>query len=334
MPAEWERHEATWVAFPHNENTWPDRLPHVQTLFAEMIAHVSTGERVDVLVHNPTIQKHAEQLIFSHPIAVRSRIVFHFIQTMDSWIRDYGPTFVVKRADRQVAMVHWIFNAWGMKYEHEESLSQDKVIPDRINEHLHLKQFKPGIVMEGGSIEVDGQGTLITSEQCLLNKNRNPDLTRQQIEEYLREYLNVEKVVWVQEGIEGDDTDGHIDDMVRFVGPNRVLCVRPDPDDSNEALMRRNVHRLEAAHLDIIALPMPRAIYVDGGQRRLPASYANFYIANSVVIVPIFNDPNDSKALDLIKRCFPDRHVVGLPSTDVIYGFGAWHCLTQQQPTL
>ena len=334
MPAEWEPHEATWATFPHNENTWPDRLPQVQKLYAEMLAHLSTGERVELLVQSPQIQKTAEKLIFSHPFANKKNIFFHPIPTMDSWIRDYGPTFVVNRTNRRVAMVHWIFNAWGMKYDDEEPLSNDKVIPGRINESLHLQQFHPGIVMEGGSIEVDGQGTVITSEQCLLNKNRNPQLSRQQIEEKLREYLNVEKIVWAHDGIEGDDTDGHIDDMIRFVGPNRVLCVMPDPSDSNYAPMRHNMKQLQNAQIDMEALPMPKAIYVDDGKRRLPASYANFYIANSVVIVPIFNDPNDAKALDRIAQCFPTRRVIGLFSTDVVYGFGSWHCLTQQQPSI
>lgn len=331
MPAEWEKHEATWVTFPHNENTWGDRLPHVQKLFGEMIAHVSSSERVEVLAISTT-QHLAERLIFSHPFARREQIRFHNIATMDSWIRDYGPTFVVNRKEKKIAMVHWIFNAWGMKYDHEEPLSNDKIVPARMNETLQLHTFQPGIVMEGGSIEVNGLGTVITSEQCLLNANRNPHLKRAQIEEYLREYLNVDKVVWAKDGIEGDDTDGHIDDMVRFVSSNRVLCAMPAENDSNFPLMAENRKRLQAAGLEVIPLPMPQAIFVD--DRRLPASYANFYIANSVVIVPIFNDPNDSRALQLIEECFPNRKIIGLESTDVVFGFGAWHCLTQQQPLI
>jgi agmatine deiminase len=332
MPAEWERHEATWMTFPHNVNTWPERLPKVQKVYAEMVAHVSTGERVDLLVQDKTTEEIAKSLIFSHPFARPENIVFHPIPTMDSWIRDYGPTFVVNRQKRQAGMVHWVFNAWGMKYEHEEKLSNDKIIPDRMNEILGMKKFKPGIVMEGGSIEVDGKGSLITSEQCLLNKNRNPGLSRLEIERFLSEYLNVDRVIWVGEGVDGDDTDGHIDDMVRFVAPNRVLALAPDRNDSNYLPMRENFNRLENAGLDVLPLPMPRPLFVDNNQRRLPASYANFYIGNTVVIVPVFGDAKDKEALDLIAQCFPGRGVIGLYAADVVYGFGAWHCLTQQQP--
>ena len=330
MPAEWEKHEATWLTFPHNENTWPNRLSHVQELFGEMIAHVSQGEKVNLLVQNTAIKKRAQQMIGFHSFAHPENIRFHPIKTMDSWIRDYGPTFVVNK--EQIAFVHWTFNGWGMKYEAEEPLSNDKIIPDFINQKLHLLSFKPGIVLEGGSIEVNGQGTVITSEQCLLNSNRNPQLNRHQIEEYLREYLHVEKVVWVHEGIEGDDTDGHIDDMVRFVNSHQVLCVMPNPDDSNYPAMCRNYEILKASGLEVKQLPMPLPIYFDHKKRRLPASYANFYIANAVVIVPIFNDPNDALALDIITQCFPDRRTIPLESTDIVYGFGAWHCLSQQQP--
>jgi len=332
MPAEWEQHDATWITFPHNDNTWPERLEGVQKLFGEEIAHISMGERVDVFVQNQKVWQLAESLIFAHSFAKRENVVFHELETMDSWIRDYGPTFVVNRAEKKLAMVHWIFNAWGEKYEAEEPLSNDKVVPLRINEIIQIKRFEPGIVMEGGSIEVDGKGTVITSEQCLLNKNRNPKLNRKEIEDYLKDYLNVEKVIWVGEGIEGDDTDGHIDDMVRFFGEKKVLCVMPNRDDANFPKMRENFESLQGAGFEVTALPMPKAIYVDGGKRRLPASYANFYIANAVIIVPVFNDENDKKALDIIAKCFPDRHAVGLYSTDVVYGFGSWHCLSQQQP--
>jgi len=336
MPAEWEKHEATWAVFPHNENTWPGddgkRFQRVQESYAEMIAHVSSGEKVQLLVQNDKIKNIVEKLIFHHPSAKKENIIFHKIPTMDSWMRDSGPTFVVNRKEKKLAMVHWIFNAWGMKYE-EEGLFKDTIIPKKMNEILKIRSFEPGIVMEGGSIEVNGRDTVLVTEQCQLNKNRNPNLTKEQIEKFLRDYLNVEKVVWLGEGIEGDDTDGHIDDLVRFVNENTVLCCMPDREDEfNYPIMEENKKRLIKVGLKVVDLPMPGHLVIEG--RRIPASYANFYISNAAVVVPIFNVPNDKKALDIIQKFFPDRKVVGIYATDTVFGFGTWHCLTQQQPTV
>ncbi|VVB65538.1 Agmatine deiminase [Candidatus Gugararchaeum adminiculabundum] len=338
MPAEWEKHEATWAVFPHNENTWPERLEIAQKAYAEMVAQISTGERVELLVRNERIKKLASELIFAHRFAVKENVRFHTIETMDSWIRDAGPTFVVNRKEKKLAMVEWIFNAWGMKYEHEEPLSADKIVPGKLNEILKLKKFSPGIVMEGGSVEVNGKGIVITTEQCLLNKNRNPKLKREEIENYLLEYLGANKVIWLGEGIEGDDTDGHVDDIARFVNEKTVLCCMPDEsDEKNYSAMAKNKEKLVKAGLKVMDLPMPGKLMVDGvdgKKRRLPASYANFYISNAAVIVPIFGVENDMKALGIIAAAFPGRKIVGIRSTEVVFGFGAYHCMTQQQPSV
>ncbi len=333
MPAEWGEHESTWVIFPHNENTWPGgRLQVVQKVYAQMLASVSTGEKVNLLVENNSLKELASKLIFENDCAIKKNILFHTIPTMDSWIRDCGPTFLLSKNRKQLAMVEWVFNAWGEKYESEEPLSNDKVIPSKINELLKVRAFLPGIVMEGGSIDVNGDGTVLTTQQCLLNKNRNSKLTKEQIGVYLKEYLGVESVVWLKDGIEGDDTDGHVDDIARFVGKNKVLICSPDESDStNYSLMKENKKILEDSGFDVIDLPMPGVVF---DERRLPASYANFYIANSCVVTPIFGAKNDEEAIDLIKDCFKGRKIVGLPSKEVVYGFGSWHCLTQQQPKI
>ncbi|MBI5635338.1 agmatine deiminase family protein [Candidatus Micrarchaeota archaeon] len=331
MPAEWEEHESTWVIFPHNENTWPDgRLEGVQKVYAQMLARVSVGEKVNLLVESNSVKELAGKLIFENDFANRQNIFFHSIPTMDSWIRDCGPTFLLSKDKKELAMVEWVFNAWGEKYESEEPLSNDKIIPSKINELLDVRVFKPGIVMEGGSIDVNGAGTVLTTQQCLLNKNRNSNLSKAQIGGYLKDYLGVDNVVWLKDGIEGDDTDGHVDDIARFVSKNKVLVCSPEKTDSaNYPLMAENKKILSDSGFDVIDLPMPGNVF---DERRLPASYANFYVTNSCVISPIFGEKNDSAALDLLKECFKGREIIGLPSKQVVYGFGSWHCLTQQQP--
>jgi agmatine deiminase len=259
-----------------------------------------------------------------------SQVIFLQIATQDAWIRDYGPTFVINRERREIAMVKWIFNAWGEKYD---DLLDDNRIPSEINEMLRLPVFEPGIVLEGGSIEVNGNGTVLTTEQCLLNKNRNPRLSQPEIQEYLREYLNVQQVLWLKEGIVGDDTDGHIDDIARFVDEKTVVCaVEEDRSDQNYDVLQDNYERLRGMVPNVIPLPMPG--YVGERDGRLPASYANFYIGNHAVVVPIFGHSNDARALNIIRQCFPGRRVVGVHATAMVHGLGTIHCCSQQEPRI
>lgn len=269
------------------------------------------------------------------PDARLSEISFYLHPTNDAWCRDHGPAFVVNKETGEKAIVDWGYNAWGDKYP---PYDLDDVIPTRIGEALGHKVFHPGIVMEGGSVEFNGKGTLLTTTACLLNKNRNPHLSQKQIEEYLMEYYGVSQILWLGDGIVGDDTDGHIDDITRFVNEDTVVTVvEEDENDDNYELLQenlkalRNMHLLDGRQLKVIELPMPKAVIYE--DQRLPASYANFYIANKTVIVPIFRDEvNDKKALDILQGCFPNREVIGIDSTDLIWGLGSFHCLSQQEP--
>jgi len=359
MPAEWSRHSATWLSWPKDPETWPDRVPRVQEIFLEMMAALAPNETVNLLVDDAETEN-----------TVRARcdfngagnIHFHHIPTVDSWIRDYGPNFLVsdklqfvgsankesnqgdklKFAGQALVYNDWIFNAWGNKYA---ELKKDDAIPSLLESFLQVPRFTPGIVMEGGSIEVNGAGCVLTSEQCLLNKNRNPQLSRGEIEGYLKDYLGVRKVLWLGEGIVGDDTDGHIDDLARFVGPNVIVCaVEEDPEDANYELLQDNLLRLRSMTdaddqpFEIVTLPMPGVV---GGTStdsrnldRLPASYANFYIANGVVLAPTFGHSNDSRALETLAQLFPTRRVVGINCEPLVWGMGTIHCVTQQQPEI
>jgi agmatine deiminase len=262
-----------------------------------------------------------------------NRVHIYVSDYADVWFRDYGPIFV-RNPHHELAMIHWDFNSWGEKYE---TLLKDKEIPDVINKDMQLKCFKPGIVLEGGSIDVNGEGTLLTTEQCLLNSNRNPHLNKQKIEQYLSEYLGVHHFIWLKRGILGDDTDGHIDDLARFVNPTTIVCAYED--DSNDAdydALKENYDLLcksadqDGKPLKIIKLPMPKVESDEG--YRLPASYTNFYIGNTKVLVPVFDHPNDQKALEILQELFPTRKVVGICCKDLVYGFGTLHCISQQQP--
>jgi agmatine deiminase len=273
------------------------------------------------------------------PFEGAENIRFHRIQTVDSWIRDYGPNFLID--DRGGAAFNdWIFNAWGNKYE---ELKKDDDIPRQLEKTLNLPRFSPKIVMEGGSIEVNGAGCVLTTEQCLLNPNRNPDLDRAQIEQYLKDYLGVTKVLWLGEGIVGDDTDGHIDDIARFIAPDVIVCaLEDDPEDANYEILQDNLARLKSmtdafGHtFEIVTLPMPGVVGgTSTGTRdleRLPASYANFYIANNVVLLPIFGHANDVRATETLQRHFPDRRVIPINCEPLVWGMGTIHCVTQQQP--
>src|SRR2546425_2630411 len=330
MPAEWEPQEAVWLAWPHNELTWPDgMLAEVERAYVEIIRALHTGQKIKLLVDDAERQARVLSLLGLEGVAL-PQIVFVSIPTEDSWIRDYGPTFITNRDTQKLAMVKWIFNAWGNKYE--DLLGDDRV-PHEMNRTLNLPVFEAGIVLEGGSIEVNGKGAVLTTEQCLLNKNRNPHLGRGEVEHYLIEYLNVREVLWLNDGIVGDDTDGHIDDLARFVNEKTIVCaVEEDPSDENYEILKDNYDRLRGLITNIIPIPMPG--HVGDRHTRLPASYANFYIGNDAVVVPIFGHANDQRALDIIQRCFRTRRVVGVHATAMVHGLGTIHCCSQQEPRL
>jgi len=335
MPAEWEPHEGTWLAWPKDPITWPNRVRQVETIFEQMIETLLPHEKVHLLVDSEKQQEKIEHQLQARRMNLKN-MDWVQVPTVDAWIRDYGPNFVVghKQGKAGLAMNHWIFNAWGNKYE---ELKADTEIPKKIEPVLKVPRFEPGVVLEGGSIEVNGAGTVLTTEQCLLNPNRNPHLSRQQIEKCLRDYLSVTQIIWLGEGIAGDDTDGHIDDMSRFVAANTILSVvEENPQDENYRPLQENLKRLkrevspDGKKFDLVTLPMPG--WMGDLEGRLPASYANFYIANGVVLVPLYNHKNDARALGILKECFPKREVMGIVCEPLVYGFGAIHCVTQQQP--
>ncbi|MDL1871271.1 agmatine deiminase family protein [Deltaproteobacteria bacterium PRO3] len=331
MPAEWEPHEATWLSWPKDPITWPDRVPQAQEAFARMIEALTPREKVHLLVNDAEAEAQVRGKLAGRVIR-GEHLLIHRIPTVDSWIRDYGPNFL--KGPRGLAYNRWIFNAWGGKYE---TLMRDDGIPQRVSHLINLPMFEPGIVMEGGSIEVNGAGCVLTTEQCLLNPNRNPHLSRAAIEKYLQDFLGVSKVLWLGDGIEGDDTDGHVDDITRFVAADTIVtAVEEDPADANYQPLQDNLLRLRAMSdvegrpFRIVTLPMPGRVESDEGP--LPASYANFYIANGVVLVPVYAHANDARALATLQGLFPDRKVVGIDCRDLVWGMGAIHCVTQQQP--
>jgi len=336
MPAEWEKQEAVWISWPHNLDTWPaDMLKEVENSYAEFVKALHKGQKVKILVNDEKEKNEAEELLIKRGVNL-SQLHFFQIKNIDGWIRDYGPTFVVNDNAKQKAMVKWAFNAWGNKYD---DLKQDSSVPYEMNRLLNLQMFEAGIVLEGGSIDVNGAGTVLTTEQCLLNKNRNPNLAKEQIEQCLKDYLNISNILWLKEGIVGDDTDGHIDDIARFVSQNTVACAFEDnEDDENYQILKENYELLlkmkdeKGNKLNVITLPMPG--FVGDSERRWPASYANFYIGNGAVVVPIFGHENDKKALAIIQEAFPSRKVVGVNSKELVYGFGSFHCLSQQEPKI
>nr|WP_317063587.1 agmatine deiminase family protein [Methanoculleus sp. Wushi-C6] len=332
MPAEWEPHDAVWLSWPHDRETFAN-LAGVERAYIEIIAALRGSETVDLLVTNEAMRTRIEAMLEEEGVDTRG-VRFHIADYVDVWFRDYGPTFVVNRKTGDLAMVDWTFNAWGEKYP---ELMRDTGIPLFMNREMGLSVFSPGIVLEGGSIEVNGCGTVIVTEACLLNPNRNPHLSRAEVEGYLEAYLGAGHIIWLRHGIAGDDTDGHIDDIVRFVDERTVLCaVEENEDDENYAVLQENLAVLRSSTdqdgnpLRVVPLPMPGKV---GGEERLPASYANFYIGNTVVLVPVFGHPNDEVALARIRGFFPDREVVGIDCTAMVEGFGAIHCISQQQPS-
>jgi len=327
MPAEWEPHEATWLSWPKDPETFPGEiLKKAEEAFVRIIGELQAGERVNILVDDENSENAVRRRLASERVGM-DNVSLHRIKSVDVWTRDYAPTFV-KNAGGLVVAVKWIFNAWGNKYE---ELRKDDETGRRIAKAAGKEMLEPGIVLEGGSIETNGRGVVLTTEQCLLNRNRNPQISREQIEGYLRDYLGAKRVVWLKNGIEGDDTDGHVDDIARFVNENTILCAYEENEsDANSAALKENFGILERSGFNVIKLPMPGEIRVLG--RRVPASYANFYIANVCVLVPVFGDRNDAAALEIIKGQFPGRKVVGIDCREYVYGFGAIHCSTQQQP--
>jgi agmatine deiminase len=331
MPAEWDPHEAVWLAWPHEPETFGD-IPSVEDSYLGIISTLAPGERVNLLVRDRTMELRVKALMKRAGIDP-GKVNLTLFEYADVWFRDYGPTFVVNKLDHALGMVTWEFNAWGNKYPGQV---RDGRIPSCLNSRLGLPAFRPGIVLEGGSIDVNGRGTVLTTGQCLLNPNRNPGLPKREVESYLREFLGASTVIWLKGGIAGDDTDGHIDDVARFVNPSTVVYAGEDDEgDENYRILRENERILQKARdqdgnpLTIIPIPMPGRLE---GDARLPASYLNFFIGNHAVLVPIFSDPNDEKALGILREVFPGREVVGIDCRALVEGLGAIHCITQQQP--
>jgi agmatine deiminase len=338
MPAEWEPHEATWLAWPHQRADWPGKFATIPEVYTEIVRHLQQSELVRILVNSASMHRKARQVLSRYAIDF-ARLEFYHFPTDRVWTRDYGPIFVT-HPNGEVAVTNWQFNAWA-KYS---NWRQDNAVPQRLARALLLRSWQPlvgskRVVLEGGSIDVNGEGLLLTTEECLLDvvQARNPRLTRADLERVLGDYLGVRKVLWLGRGIAGDDTHGHIDDLARFVAPDRVVAaVEKNAEDVNHVPLQENLHRLQSMTnlqgrpLEIVTLPMPAPVFFKG--RRLPASYANFYIANDRVLVPTFNDPNDRLALGILAEQFPGRIVLGIHSVDLVWGLGTLHCLTQQQP--
>jgi agmatine deiminase len=332
MPAEWEPHAATWLSWPRREGiSFPDSFDRVLPALRAMVEALIESEQVCINVCNGAHEAEARSVLSGLPM---ERITFYRIPTDEPWCRDHGPTFLTRDRDPKLAVVDWDYNAWGNKYP---PFNLDEVVPTRVAEILNVPVFYPRMILEGGSIDVNGAGALLTTESCLLNKNRNPNLSRDQIEERLRNYLCVRDIFWLGDGIAGDDTDGHIDDIARFVSERTVVTVvEEDRDDENYEPLQKNLARLRQMkirkdNIEIVTLPMPRKILREG--LRLPASYANFYVANTCVLVPTFADSADEVALSILCECFPTRRVIGIDCRELIWGLGTFHCLTQQQPS-
>jgi agmatine deiminase len=335
MPAEWEEHEATWLSWPKNPLTFPeDVIGKVEETYCQMISVLSEGEVVKVLVDDAAMEQRVLEMVGAAGADMRKVWPLR-IRSADVWIRDYGPTFLLNEEGEKGA-VKWRFNAWGGKYD--ELLYDDKT-GDEVVRSTDAKVFRPGIVLEGGSIEVNGAGAVMTTEQCLLNENRNPGVSKKQLEEILRSHLDIEDVIWLRTGIDGDDTDGHIDDFARFCAADEVLCAHSTSSKgTNASVLSENLKLLQETilhdgkKLKVHKLPMPEPFWLEEEERYLPASYANFYIGNSCVLMPSFNDKHDEKALALLRRCFPDREVVAIEARDLVFGYGGFHCVTQQEP--
>jgi agmatine deiminase len=355
MPAEWEPHAATWLAWPHNHEDWPGKYQPIPWIYAEIIRHLARVETVHVIVNDATWERRARSVLKRAHVEM-GNIEFHHLRTNRVWTRDFGAIFVRDRAkeceelvndevadgpDADLVALNWRFSGWA-KYD---DWQLDDAIAPEMAKIAHVRCVEPlfngnRIVLEGGSIDVNGSGTLLTTKECLLSpdvQQRNPGLTHENLEQVFRDYLEIRNTIWLEKGIVGDDTHGHIDDIARFVAPDTVVAaVEHDPSDANYELLQANLKVLRdstlenGAPLQVVELPMPASVWFRG--QRLPASYANFYIANGLVLVPVFNDPNDRLALNVLADCFPDRKIVGIYSGDLVWGLGTLHCMTQQQP--
>lgn len=329
-PAEWESHAATWIAWPHNRDTWPRRFASIATCFARIVRTLSEYEPVRVLAGGETVRQNAEAMIGD-----LSNVTLCDIPTNDAWIRDYGPMFLQGAPPNDLLVVDWRFNSWGGKYP---PWKRDDAVARRVAEQLGTVCLEPPVVLEGGAIDGNGAGTVLTTESCVLDARRNTDMTRQRMEGLLHHYCGVSTVIWLPGGpLAGDDTDGHVDQLTRFVSPSRVVvAVEDNPEDDNYRPLHANLETLQAFRdpqgepLEIIPLPMPAPIH-SGGQR-MPASYCNFYIGNGCVLVPLFDDVADDTALKTFESIFADRDIIGIPARDLVEGLGAVHCVTLQQP--
>ena len=337
FPPEWHPHQATWFSWPRPEGiSFPDKYHTVPENLARIVREITPREQVHINVPNANYERIVKQQLQEHGCPP-ANLFFHHIKTNESWCRDHGPAFVLKnsRSKSQAAIVDWGFNAWGGKYP---PYDDDDAVPTRIAEELKVPIFYPGIVMEGGAVDFNGAGTVLTTESCLLNKNRNPKLSKKRIEQYLKDYYGQSHVCWLGDGIAGDDTDGHVDDLARFINPTTIVAaVEDDPKDENYKILRENLKRCRLLKdqvgrpFDILEIPMPGVVEHDG--QRLPATYVNFYFINGALLVPIYrHKTNDRKALDILQKALPDHQVIGIDCVELIWGLGAIHCLTQQQP--
>jgi agmatine deiminase len=338
MPAEWERHDATWLTWPREDGiSFPDRFESIPEYWVKMCRYLAPHEEVHINTFDDAHEAEIREHLTRAKLPLGQRIFLHRFPAYEPWCRDHGPIFVVNESAKDpLAVVDWGYNAWGNKYP---PYDLDDAVPQHVAKLLKVPLFSPGIVMEGGSLEVNGKGTLLTTEACLLNKNRNPDLSKEQIEKYLKDYLGGTHILWLGDGILGDDTDGHVDDLTRFVSSDTVVTVvEEDPADPNYQPLKENLERLQTMRdqdgrpLRIISLPMPGVVeYQD---QRLPASYANFYIGNEVVLLPVYGHRNDAAAQKTLQDLFPTRKVVSIDCCDMIWGLGSFHCVTQQQPAV
>ena len=335
MPAEWAKHEATWLTYPKNPDSWPGKIDTIYPSYHLFVKTLAESETVHINVDDDMMLLHVKKELEAIGTNMQN-ITLHIIPSNDAWCRDHGPTFLLNRNNANRAIVNWNHNAWGGKYPYE----LDTQVPVRIHDLMpDMPLFETNIVMEGGSIDVNGCGDLLTTTSCLLNTNRNPQLNQDQIENYLRDYYGVDNIIWLGDGIVGDDTDGHVDDLSRFVAPDTIVtAVEEDAWDENYEPLQKNLRMLNRCRLangkqpTIVELPMPDIVFYDN--QRLPASYANFYIANGKVIFPTYRCLADNQAAYILEALFPDREIIGIDSTDIIWGLGSFHCLSQQMPSV
>lgn len=335
MPPEWYPQEGTWLAWPHNEETFGGYLNDVEEIYCKFIAALLPDQKVFLLVNDGDMEKRVISRLNQTKIDWKNNLIFYQIPTIDVWIRDYGPTYLLNNeGEEDLAIINWQFNAWGGKYL---DLAMDTVIPYELNKQISLPVYEPSFILEGGSIDVNESGCVLTTKQCLLNDNRNPEFSQFEIEQVLLHFLGKQKVLWLGEGIEGDDTDGHVDDIARFVNDNTIACAyTDDKTDPNFPILDENYKQLEkmtnidGKSFNVVKIPMPEDIFL--GKDKMPASYLNFYIGTEVVVIPIFNCPTDKIAIKMLEKLFPNRKVLGIDCTCLVYGFGGLHCVSQQVP--